>query len=78
MHHRVGVCILLMRLQYTYKTSEDKVPFELPITPSYVYLSEDVKTYSRVPLNKTEKKDDGGSACINVDMVLSIFRLSPY
>ena len=54
-----------MRLQYTYKTSEDKVPFGLPITPSYVYLSKDVKAYSRVPLNKTEKKDDGGSACIN-------------
>ena len=53
------------------------MPFGLPITPSYVYLSKDVKTHSRVPLNKTEKKDDGGSACINVGMVLSISRLSP-
>ena len=50
------------------------MPFGLPITLSFVYLSKDVKTYSRVQLNKTEKKDDGGSACINVDMVLSIFR----
>ena len=53
------------------------MPFGLPITPSFVYLSKDVKTYSQVPLNKTEKKDDGRSACINVDMVLSMFRRSP-